>query len=208
VNLQKRALHDLAFYLSPRYILGLILILASFGSAFVISNAAEQSTSVWAANVDLAPGAIITAEDLIAVRVRLIDNAAQYLSADADLIGAAVLRPIGASELIPAIAVASESDLSLQRVPIAVSQEHLPAGIVSGAIVDIYVYEERELVGEGTSQKPRLLLTKVSIEALDESSKELGGDLIITVLVPTPLVNELIDSIANDRFILVRRISL
>jgi hypothetical protein len=204
VNLQNRALRDLTFYLSPRYILGLILILASFGSAFVITSAADQSTSVWAANVNLAPGAVIQAGDLTPVRVRLIDNAAQYLSTDADLVGAAVLRPIGAAELIPA--VAAQVDSSLQRVPLSISRQHLPAGITSGAIVDIYAYEEREFSDQGAGRKPRLLLANASIEALDESSKDLGGDLIITVLVPAPLVNDLIDAIAGSRFILVRRV--
>jgi len=206
VNLQNRALRDLTFYLSPRYILGLILILASFGSAFVITSAADQSSSVWAANVNLAPGAIIEAGDLTPVRVRLIDNAAQYLSTDADLVGAAVLRPIGAAELIPAVAVAAEVNFSLQRVPLSISRQHLPAGITSGAVVDIYAYEERELTDQGHNRKPRLLLASASIEAIDESSKDLGGDLIITVLVPAPLVDDLIEAIAGSRFILVRRI--
>jgi len=206
VNLQNRALRDLTFYLSPRYILGLILILASFGSAFVITSAADQSTSVWAANVNLAPGAVIEAGDLTPVRVRLIDNAAQYLSTDADLVGAAVLRPIGAAELIPAVAVSAQVDSSLQRVPLSISRQHLPAGITSGAIVDIYAYEEREFSDQEATRKPRLLLANASIEALDESSKDLGGDLIITVLVPAPLVNDLIDAIAGSRFILVRRV--
>lgn len=207
MNLPRRALRDLSIYFSPRYILGLLLILASFGSAFVITSAAERSISVWAANVDLAPGAIIKAEDLSAVRIRLIDNASQYLSTSAELVGAAVIRPIGAAELIPALAVASEVDLSLQRVPIAISRQHIPAGIKSGAIVDIYIYTERDLVGDVGAKKPRLLIRNVSIEALDESSKDLGGDLIITVLAPEQAVSSLIDAIAESRFILVRRVS-
>lgn len=208
MNLQNRALRELTLYLSPRYLLGLILILASFGSAFAITSAAERSTSVWAASVDLAPGAIIKSEDLTAVRVRLIDNAAQYLSTSANLVGTAVLRPIGAAELIPAIAVASQVDLSLQRVPLSISQHHLPAGITSGSVVDIYAYEEPELGGGGANRRPRLLLKGASIEALDESSRELGGDLIITVLTPNSAVAELIDAIAGSKFILVRRVGV
>ncbi|MFM7873247.1 MAG: SAF domain-containing protein, partial [Actinomycetota bacterium] len=114
VNATKR-FDEIRLYLNPRYLLGLILILASFSSAYLISKSSDRMITVWGANVDLAPGEMIEADDLKVIRVRLPDNAAQYLDSKTDLIGTTVLRAIGSSELIPSFALTSEIDLSLAR---------------------------------------------------------------------------------------------
>ena len=75
VNATKR-FDEIRLYLNPRYLLGLILILASFSSAYLISKSSDRMITVWGANVDLAPGEMIEADDLKVIRVRLPDNAA------------------------------------------------------------------------------------------------------------------------------------
>ena len=82
--------NEISLYLTPRYILGLILILASFTSAYLISHASDKTIMVWAATVDLAPGEILTDSDLTKVRVRLLDNPEQYLSSNNSITGTSV----------------------------------------------------------------------------------------------------------------------
>ncbi|MFM8502215.1 MAG: SAF domain-containing protein, partial [Actinomycetota bacterium] len=137
VNATKR-FDEIRLYLNPRYLLGLILILASFSSAYLISKSSDRMITVWGANVDLAPGEMIEADDLKVIRVRLPDNAAQYLDSKTDLIGTTVLRAIGSSELIPSFALTSEIDLSLARVPISIAREWAPIELRNGSLVDIY----------------------------------------------------------------------
>jgi hypothetical protein len=60
----EKSWRDISFFLTPRYLMGLALIIASFVSAFIISSSADRTVTVWASTGDLAPGEIITPEDV------------------------------------------------------------------------------------------------------------------------------------------------
>ena len=197
---------NLSLYLTPRYLLGLILIISSFTSAYLISKASDKTVMVWAAAVDLAPGEVLRDSDLTKVRVRLLDNAEQYLDADNAITGAAVLRSIGAAELIPSFAIASDINPSLQVVPISIPREWAPLELTGGAIVDIYGIPNRnlQLTGE-IRERSRLLLSEVAIDSVDSSSRDLGGRIGISLLVPDSEVETLISAINTSEFLLVRR---
>lgn len=201
--------NEISLYLTPRYILGLILILASFSSAFLISRASDKTVMVWAATVDLAPGEVLMESDLTKVRVRLLDNPEQYLSAANQITGAAVLRAIGAAELIPSFAIASEVNSNLQVVPISIPREWAPIELTSGSIVDVYGIPNRsvEIMADSRS-KSRLLLSAVAIDSIDSSSRDLGGRIGISLLVPDLYVEDVVSAISSNEFLLVRRHSM
>lgn len=202
----ERSWRDLSFYLSPRYILGVILIFTSFISAFIITERSDRTITVWGATVDLAPGAEITRDAITPMRVRLLDNAEQYLSTDADIVGAAVLRGIGTAELIPSFALSTEVALDLQRVPISISGDRVPSGLRPGSAIDIYTLPDRNFQGiDGSGRRSKLLIEGVVIETIDESTRELGGNLLITLLVDKKFVPQMIAAMADTQFILVRR---
>lgn len=199
----EKSWRDISFFLTPRYLMGLALIIASFVSAFIISSSADRTVTVWASTGDLAPGEIITPEDVTPMRVRLIENGEQYLSTSFEIVGSAVLRRIGASEFVPSFAVSQDIDINLQQVPISVTQEMAPANLNSGAIVDIYgVPEPNQDFGKRDSAK--LLLAGVSIDSV--TANEFGGRMLITLLVPSQLVPELISYIGKNQFMIVKRI--
>lgn len=199
----EKSWRDILFFLTPRYLMGLALIIASFVSAFIISSSADRTVTVWASTGDLAPGEIITPEDVIPMRVRLIENGEQYLSTSFEIVGSAVLRRIGASEFVPSFAVSQDIDINLQLVPISVTQEMAPANLNSGAIVDIYgVPEPNQDFGKRDSA--RLLIAGVSIDSV--TANEFGGRMLITLLVPSQLVPELISYIGKNQFMIVKRI--
>ena len=201
--------NEISLYLTPRYILGLILILASFSSAFLISRASDKTVMVWAATVDLAPGEVLMESDLTKVRVRLLDNPEQYLSAANQITGAAVLRAIGAAELIPSFAIASEVNSNLQVVPISIPREWAPIELTSGSMVDVYGIPNRsvEIMADSRS-KSRLLLSAVAIDSIDSSSRDLGGRIGISLLVPDLYVEDVVSAISSNEFLLVRRHSM
>lgn len=164
---------------------------------------------VWAATVDLAPGEVLMESDLTKVRVRLPDNPEQYLSAANQITGAAVLRAIGAAELIPSFAIASEVNSNLQVVPISIPREWAPIELTSGSIVDVYGIPNRsvEIMADSRS-KSRLLLSAVAIDSIDSSSRDLGGRIGISLLVPDLYVEDVVSAISSNEFLLVRRHSM
>jgi hypothetical protein len=205
VNATKR-FDEIRLYLNPRYLLGLILILASFSSAYLISKSSDRMIMVWGANVDLAPGEMIEADDLKVIRVRLPDNAAQYLDSKTDLIGTTVLRAIGSSELIPSFALTSEIDLSLARVPISIAREWAPIELRNGSLVDIYGIPNRaNQFSQDSNPSSRLLISNIAIDSVDASSRELGGRIGMTVLVPQARVEAIVSAISKYEFLLVSK---
>lgn len=190
---------------TPRYLLGLILIITSFISAFLISSASDRTITVWASSTDLAPGKIIEEKDITPVKVRLLSNAEQYLDASVEIVGTSVVRKIGAAELIPSFALSPQVDTSLQRVPIQVERLMSPVGLGAGDLVDIYGIPNQMASQSGVVSE--LILESVGIEEIDDSARELGGAIGMTLLVPDSLVSDLISTMSEFNFLLVERIS-
>ena len=187
-------------------ILGGCLIAASFISALVISNSSSRMITVWSAAVDLGKGEVITAEDVVISKVLLPSNAANYIDGQVSIIGSSVVRAIGAEELIPAYAVSEQIDEQLQQVPIAIAFSQVPKDIGSGQRVDIYGITKSELRSqnlESDRYKSRLIASDLVIDQVDNQANTLGGDLVITLLVPRPIIPNLIEDMGNYDFILV-----
>ena len=187
-------------------ILGGCLIAASFISALVISNSSSRMITVWSAAVDLGKGEVITAEDVVISKVLLPSNAANYIDGQVSIIGSSVVRAIGAEELIPAYAVSEQIDEQLQQVPIAISISQVPKDIGSGQRVDIYGITKSELRSQSLESgryKSRLIASDLVIDQVDNQANTLGGDLVLTLLVPRPIIPNLIEDMGNYDFILV-----
>ena len=187
-------------------ILGGCLIAASFISALVISNSSSRMITVWSAAVDLGKGEVITAEDVVISKVLLPSNAANYIDGQVSIIGSSVVRAIGADELIPAYAVSEQIDDLLQKVPIAISISQIPKNIGSGQRIDIYGITKSELRSQNLETgryKSRLIASDLVIDQVDDQANTLGGDLVITLLVPRPIIPNLIEDMGNYNFILV-----
>ena len=187
-------------------ILGGCLIAASFISALVISNSSSRMITVWSAAVDLDKGEVITAEDVVISKVLLPGNAGNYIDGQVYIIGSSVVRAIGIDELIPAYALSSQVDEQLQQVPIAIAFSQVPKDIGSGQRVDIYGITKSELRTQSLESgryKSRLIASDLVIDQVDNQANTLGGDLVITLLVPRTIIPNLIEDMGNYDFILV-----
>lgn len=188
-------------------ILGGCLIAASFISALVISNSSSRMITVWSAAVDLDKGEVITAEDVVISKVLLPGNAGNYIDGQVSIIGSSVVRAIGIDELIPAYALSSQIDEQLQQVPIAIAFSQVPKDMGSGQRVDIYGITKSELRSQSLESgryKSRLIASDLVIDQVDNQANTLGGDLVLTLLVPRPIIPNLIEDMGNYDFILVR----
>jgi len=187
-------------------ILGGCLIAVSFISALVISNSSSRMITVWSAAVDLDKGEVITAEDVVISKVLLPGNAGNYIDGQVSIIGSSVVRAIGIDELIPAYALSSQVDEQLQQVPIAIAFSQVPKDIGSGQRIDIYGITKSELRTQSLESgryKSRLIASDLVIDQVDSQANTLGGDLVITLLVPRPIIPNLIEDMGNYDFILV-----
>lgn len=187
-------------------ILGGCLIAVSFISALVISNSSSRMITVWSAAVDLDKGEVITAEDVVISKVLLPGNAGNYIDGQVSIIGSSVVRAIGIDELIPAYALSSQVDEQLQQVPIAIAFSQVPKDIGSGQRVDIYGITKSELRTQSLESgryKSRLIASDLVIDQVDDQANTLGGDLVITLLVPRTIIPNLIEDMGNYDFILV-----
>ncbi len=187
-------------------ILGGCLIAASFISALVISNSSSRMITVWSAAVDLDKGEVITAEDVVISKVLLPGNAGNYIDGQVSIIGSSVVRAIGIDELIPAYALSSQIDEQLQQVPIAIAFSQVPKDIGSGQRIDIYGITKSELRTQSLESgryKSRLIASDLVIDQVDNQANTLGGDLVITLLVPRTIIPNLIEDMGNYDFILV-----
>jgi len=187
-------------------ILGGCLIAASFISALVISNSSSRMITVWSAAVDLDKGEVITAEDVVISKVLLPGNAGNYIDGQVSIIGSSVVRAIGIDELIPAYALSSQVDEQLQQVPIAIAFSQVPKDIGSGQRVDIYGITKSEIRSQSLESgryKSRLIASDLVIDQIDNQANTLGGDVVLTLLVPRPIIPNLIEDMGNYDFILV-----
>jgi hypothetical protein len=97
---------------------------------------ADKTARVWAVQSDLAAGTVLSERDLRPVRVRLVDNASQYLGAGRSPAGQTLTRDVGEGELLPKDALTPKPCGNLVSVP--VNAQHLPATVVKGQRIDVY----------------------------------------------------------------------
>jgi hypothetical protein len=123
-------------WLDLRLVLGVLLVLASVLVGARIVNAADATVPVWAVAEDLAAGTELTAEDLVAVDVRLDDAADAYLSTATRPEGRTLARAVREGELLPRKALEEADELVQLALP--VQSGYVPPGLGRGQLVDVY----------------------------------------------------------------------
>lgn len=182
-------------WLNLRLLLGVALVLAAVIGGARIIGAADKTTTVWSAAVDLAQGVELTEADLVAVEVRLDDGTAAYLSAGTVPQGKTLLRDIAAGELVPAAAVGTPKDQV--SLALSVPAQHLPASAQRGDRVSIYASsapsgtsaptEGTEVVAES--------VTVVEISGRSDGALSVGSaDLQVVIAVPSCAVQQILDA--------------
>lgn len=126
----------------PRLWVGVVLVTGSVVAGARILAGADDMTPVWSASSDLVAGQTLTADDLVATRVRFDDDAdrARYLPVESELPADLVLsRPLTSGELVPAAALGPEPSEQAVSVSLAVTTEDVPTDLARGSHVDVWV---------------------------------------------------------------------
>ena len=172
----------------PKLLVGLLLVLVPVVAGGRLVAAADDSVAVWAARETLASGDVVAPGALTAVRVRLDDAVAPYLTADAPLPeGLVALRTLGPGELVPASAVGRAEELA--RSPLGLPYEgQLPSGLVKGSRVDVWVTPSLSAGGAagaagGPDGAPRRLASRVEVAEVSTDDGALTAGAPTTVQV-------------------------
>lgn len=123
-------------WLDLRLVLGVLLVLGSVLLGARVVGAADATVPVWAVTGDLAAGTELSADDLVAVDVRLDDAADAYLSAGTRPEGRTLARAVRDGELLPRSALEEAGELVQLALP--VQSGYVPPGLRRGQLVDVY----------------------------------------------------------------------
>ena len=107
-------------WLDLRLVAGVVLVLGSVVVGARVISSANASDAVWAASRDLAPGTVLSADDLSEVHVRLpaSGGAGAYLPVRTAVLGQSVTRQVTAGELLPRAALAATDAATTITVPL------------------------------------------------------------------------------------------
>ena len=167
----------------PRLVVGVVLVLASVLLGSWLVGTADRTRPVWAAAATLAPGDAVGSSALTVVRARVDPGLDAYLPADQDLPPDLVaLRTVAAGELVPLSAVGDAR--ALERKPVGLpAPGALPAGLVKGAQVDVWVSAPGE---GGEPEPPEQLAAAAEVAEVSTAAGAFGAEQGATVQVLLP----------------------
>lgn len=190
----------LEIFKNSRLAMGLALLFSALLAGSLIAKEANRTVYVWAANGELAPGNTIAATDIKPIAVLLPESAKNYISAEAQLIGATVTHRVGLGDLIPVSAVSVEPDQLMQRaVPLTIELTDLPTDLVRGEVIDLYAIPNSS---PKSIAAPELISAAITVAEV--SSKNNSGKSVVVVNLPEIIVLNTLSYIPDSRLIIVR----
>lgn len=173
--------HRRAFWSDLRFILGIVLIVASIAGVWFVVAAARHTVPVFAAARTIVPGEALAADDLRVVDVALGQVSEAYVGGDALAEGMVATRTIESGELIPQSAVGSDEDAKTTTVVLR-SAVDVPASVEAGTLVEVWA---APLVERGTYDVPRILVADATVVSVTREDAVMGGgSAALEVVIP------------------------
>lgn len=158
-----------AWWRDTRVIVGVgLIVVCMLAGARLLAGGADTVTA-WQATRDLAPGAVVSPDDVVAVAIP-----AALAGAYADGSGlptAALDRPLLAGEILPAVSDGEIRDARWVTVP--VEPLHAPVDLAPGERVDVWATPGADL---GATPVPELVLEGVLVSEVAVDGVGLGGE--------------------------------
>lgn len=183
----------------PRLLVGVLLVLASLLLGSRVVAAADDTVGVYAAASTLAPGDRVAAGRLSVVQVRLDAALDRYLPVTEPLPDrGVVLRSVAAGELLPRSALGSAEQLERRPVGVPLSGP-VPAGLVTGSLVDLWV-SEPDPERAGDHLEPVLLAAAAEVAEVTSGGGALGagGSTTVQVLLAETELRPALRALAAD----------
>jgi len=191
-------------WLNVRVIGGIVLVIAAVVIGARVIGGSSRTVGVWAADRDLAAGAVLTAEDLSSAEVNLGDNVDLYLAAAASPIGLTVVTPLRAGELLAASAV--EESASGRVVAVGVEPNNMPPGVGHGSVIDVYLTTAAP--GAGAAPTTERIAKSITVQSVTPPatgglSGATSNRYQVSVLLPATDADKLVRTLPNGEPIVV-----
>lgn len=169
-------------WLDLRLVLGVLLVLGSVLLGARVVSAADSTVPVWAAAGDLAAGTELTADDVVAVDVRLDAAADAYLSTGTRPEGRTLARAVGNGELLPRSAL--EAPARLVQLALPVQAGYVPPALDRGQLVDVYAVADPAAGATGVADGGvTVVVRQATVQAISGRSEGMLSTPTTTVQV-------------------------
>ena len=193
-------------WLDLRLVLGVLLVLGSVLLGARVVSAADATVPVWAARADLAPGTQLSADDLVAVEVRLDAAAELYLSTSTRPEGEVLARAVREGELLPFSALEEPAEHVQLALPVPAG--YVPPGLRAGELIDVYAVADPGAGAVGIADgRVTLVVRNATVQDV------LGGSdgvlstpttaIQVVVAVPADRASDVLTSIAGRPLVVV-----
>ncbi len=182
----------------PRLAGGIALVAVSVALGAWAVDTAADTDQVYAVTRDVAPGTDLTADGVLTL-VSSHPGSGSYVTLGHLPEGAVTTRTLGAGELVPTSAVATEEDVDRRAVVLDVSQG-LPEDAGAGSDVDLWQLPTTVTASaeDGTPQAT-LVAEGIVVTAVGEPGSSLVGTTTTTVevLVPAEIVSDVLTAVGS-----------
>ncbi|WP_121060099.1 SAF domain-containing protein [Microbacterium telephonicum] len=151
-----------AFWADTRFVLGIVLIVASIAGVWAVVAAARTTVPVFAATRTIVPGEAVSGDDLRVVEVALGQVGDAYAAPGLLAPGAVATRTIESGELVPRSAVGDPAAARTTTVVVD-SATDVPAAIAPGAVVELWAAAPLD---GGRFDTPRILVSAATVAAV------------------------------------------
>lgn len=153
------------FFGDLRFLIGLVLVIASIAGVWLLVASSRQTVPVLQTTRTLLPGDAVTSEDLLVIEVGLGSLDGAYLGPQDLAADAVATRTLPKGELVPASGVGDKGEV--RTTTVVVNSTSLPEGLSPGAAVELW---HAPLLDDGrTFDTPRVLVGDAVIARVAES---------------------------------------
>jgi SAF domain len=160
-----------AIWSDVRFLLGIVLIIASVAGVWSVVAAARQTAPVFAAARTIVPGEALSGDAMRVVEVALGQVGGAYLASEGVTDGLIATRTIEAGELVPQSAVGAASGAEVTTVVVR-SAVDVPAAVGTGTVVELW---SAPLVERGSYDTPRILVAAATVMSVTRDDSMIGG---------------------------------
>ncbi len=154
-----------------RFLLGILLIVASIAGVWFVVSAARQTAPVFAATHTIVPGEKVSRDDLEVVDVALGTLGDAYFAPDALVDGLVATRTITAGELVPTTAIGDAAKARTTSVVVR-SAVDVPASVEAGTVVEVWA---APMLEHGEYDVPRILVADATVVSVTRDDSMIGG---------------------------------
>lgn len=178
-----------------RFLLGILLIVASIAGVWFVVTSSRTTAPVYAATHTIVPGDTVSAGDLHVVQVGLGTAEGAYLVPETLGDGVVATRTVEAGELVPASAVGDAAAARTTTVVIR-SAVDVPTSVRPGTVVEVWAAPAEQQGRHGT---PAILVADATVSSVSDDDSLMGrAAASLEIVIPRADVADVLAAVAAE----------